>query len=215
MVECLGAFEEFYDLKTKNRKLTWIYSLGTCHLIGKFEAKDVELIVTTYQASTLLLFNNRSKGLSCPEIMTQLNMPEEDVIRLLHSLCDKYMILLKEPNTETTISPMDYFQFNPRFTSDISTIEIPPPPLPPVDEKKKLIEDVEKIGKYAIDASIVRIMKSRKVLHYQQLVTECVEQLEHRFKPQVTNIKKRIEDLISGDYLERDKLDPNLIKYLA
>ena len=55
-------------------------------------------------------------------------------------------------------------------------------PLPPVDEKKKVIEDVDKDRRYAIDASIVRIMKSRKVLNYQQLVMECVEQLGRMFK---------------------------------
>lgn len=55
-------------------------------------------------------------------------------------------------------------------------------PLPPVDEKKKVIEDVDKDRRYAIDASIVRIMKSRKVLGHQQLVLECVEQLGRMFK---------------------------------
>lgn len=55
-------------------------------------------------------------------------------------------------------------------------------PLPPVDEKKKVIEDVDKDRRYAIDASIVRIMKSRKVLGHHQLVTECVEQLGRMFK---------------------------------
>ncbi|KAF9598131.1 hypothetical protein IFM89_025367 [Coptis chinensis] len=56
-------------------------------------------------------------------------------------------------------------------------------PLPPVDEKKKVLEDVDKDRRFSIDASIVRIMKSRKVLGHQQLVAECVEQLSRMFKP--------------------------------
>lgn len=59
------------------------------------------------------------------------------------------------------------------------TIQIP---LPPVDERKKVVEDVDKDRRYAIDACIVRIMKSRKVLPHQQLVLECVEQLSRMFK---------------------------------
>lgn len=51
-----------------------------------------------------------------------------------------------------------------------------------MDERKKVVEDVDKDRRYAIDASIVRIMKSRKVLGYQQLITECVEQLSRMFK---------------------------------
>ncbi|KAA3456154.1 cullin-1-like [Gossypium australe] len=208
MVKCVEVFRDFYQTKTKHRKLTWIYSLGTCNLIGKFEPKTMELIVTTYQASALLLFNS-SDRLSYSEIMTQLNLTDDDVIRLLHSLsCAKYKILNKEPSTKT-ISPTDHFEFNSKFTDKMRRIKIP---LPPVDEKKKVIEDVDKDRRYAIDASIVRIMKSRKVLGHQQLVLECVEQLGRMFKPDFKAIKKRIEDLITRDYLERDKDNPNTFR---
>jgi cullin 1 len=88
-------------------------------------------------------------------------------------------------------------------------------PLPPMDEKKKVIEDVDKDRRYAIDASIVRIMKSRKFLPHQQLVLECIEQLGRMFKPDFKVIKKRVEDLIAREYLERDKDNPNMFKYLA
>ncbi|CAL9060649.1 unnamed protein product, partial [Musa banksii] len=231
MVKCVEVFREFYQTKTKHRKLTWIYSLGTCNLIGKFEPKTMELIVTTYQAAALLLFN-ASDRLSYSEIMAQLNLTDDDVIRLLHSLsCAKYKILNKEPYTKS-ISPNDVFEFNSKFSDKMRRIKIP---LPPVDEKKKVIEDVDKDRRYAIDASIVRIMKSRKVLGHQQLVMECVEQLgrmfktaftyiSHRFsccleflilQPDFKAIKKRIEDLITREYLERDKDNPNLFRYLA
>lgn len=211
MVKCVEVFKEFYQTKTKHRKLTWIYSLGTCNVIGKFDAKPIELIVTTYQAAALLLFNS-SERLSYTEIMTQLNLMDDDVVRLLHSLsCAKYKILNKEPNTKN-ISSTDIFEYNSKFTDKMRRIKIP---LPPVDEKKKVIEDVDKDRRYAIDASIVRIMKSRKVLGHQQLVMECIEQLGRMFKPDLKAIKKRIEDLITRDYLERDKENPNVFRYLA
>ncbi|KAG0470515.1 hypothetical protein HPP92_017215 [Vanilla planifolia] len=193
LVKCVEVFKEFYQTKTKHRKLTWIYSLGTCNINGKFDPKTMELVVTTYQASALLLFN-ASDRLSYSEIMSELNLTDDDVVRLLHSLsCAKYKILNKEPSTKT-ISPTDYFVFNSKFTDKMRRIKIP---LPPVDEKKKVIEDVDKDRRYAIDASIVRIMKSRKVLGHQQLVMECVEQLGRMFKPDFKAIKKRIEDLIA------------------
>ncbi|KAK4748496.1 hypothetical protein SAY87_015082 [Trapa incisa] len=215
MVRCVEVFREFYQTKTKHRKLTWIYSLGTCNIIGKFEAKPVELIVTTYQAAALLLFNS-SHRLSYSEIVTQLNLSDDDVVRLLHSLsCAKYKILNKEPNTKS-ICGTDFFEFNHKFTDKMRRIKkCLQIPLPPVDEKKKVIEDVDKDRRYAIDASIVRIMKSRKVLGHQQLVMECVEQLGRMFKPDFKAIKKRIEDLIARDYLERDKDNQNLFRYLA
>ncbi|KAK9281175.1 hypothetical protein L1049_004070 [Liquidambar formosana] len=211
MVKCVEVFKEFYQTKTKHRKLTWIYSLGTCNVNGYFEPKTIEMNMSTYQAATLMLFN-ASDRLSYSEIMGQLNLTHDDVVRLLHSLsCAKYKILIKEPNTKT-ISPTDYFEFNSKFTDRMRRIKIP---LPPVEERRRVLEDVDKDRRYAIDASLVRIMKSRKVLGHQQLVMECVEMLSRMFKPDIKAIKKRIEDLITRDYLERDNENPNTFKYLA
>ena len=81
--------------------------------------------------------------------------------------------------------------------------------------EKKVEADVDKDRRYAIDAAIVRTMKSRKVLPHQQLVLEVVQQLTKMFKPDFKIIKKRIEDLIARDYLERDKDNPNVFKYMA
>ena len=52
---------------------------------------------------------------------------------------------------------------------DMSDLDIrlprrpPQVPLPPLDEKKKVVEEVDKDRKFSIDAAIVRTMKSRKV----------------------------------------------------
>ncbi|KAK9996245.1 hypothetical protein SO802_020931 [Lithocarpus litseifolius] len=211
MAKCVQVFKDFYDTQTKHRRLTWIYSLGTCNINAKFETKTIELIVSTYQAAALLLFNS-SDRLSFSEIRTQLNLTDDDLVRLLHSLsCAKYKILKKEPNTKT-ISPTDNFEFNYKFTDRMRRIKIP---VPPVDERKKVIEEVDKDRRYTIDAVIVRIMKSRKVLELQKLVIECVEQLSNMFKPDIKLIKMRIEDLITRDYLERDQDNPSMFKYLA
>uniref|UniRef100_A0A803KZQ6 Cullin family profile domain-containing protein n=1 Tax=Chenopodium quinoa TaxID=63459 RepID=A0A803KZQ6_CHEQI len=211
MVKCVEAFKQFYQTKTKHRKLSWVYSLGSCNIHGKFGQKTIELIVGTYQAAALLLFNTADR-LSYSEIAAQLNLGDEDLVRVLQSLsCAKYKVLTKEP-VSRTVSHTDQFAFNPGFTDRMRRIRIP---LPTMDERKKIVEDVDKDRRYAIDASIVRIMKSRKVLGYQQLISECVEHLSRSFKPDFKVIKKRIEDLITRDYLERDKENPQLFKYLA
>ncbi|CAA7036416.1 unnamed protein product [Microthlaspi erraticum] len=212
MVKCVEVYKGFYEAKTKARKLTWIHSLGTCHINGKFGQKTIELIVSTHQAALLLLFNTRD-AMSYTDIQTQLNVTDEDLVRLLLSLsCAKYKILIKDPNTKT-VSKADVFQFNSKFTVGMRRVKIP---LPRVDERKKVVEDVvEKDRRYAIDAAIVRIMKGSKVLGHQQLGSECVEQLSQMFKPDTKAIKKRIEDLITRDYLERDTENPNMFSRLG
>merc|ERR1712150_146681 len=66
-----------------------------------------------------------------------------------------------------------------------------------------------------IEACIVRIMKSRKQLNHNQLVTEVVEQLNKRFQPSPLIIKKRIEGLIEREYMKRAEHDRKLYIYLA
>ncbi|KAJ1283771.1 hypothetical protein BS78_03G152000 [Paspalum vaginatum] len=211
MVKYVETFSQFYHSRTNHRKLNWIYSLGICNVNGKFKPKDIELIVTTYQAALLSLFNE-SERLSFSEIVTQLNLSEDDTVRVLHSLfCAKYKILNKEPSNRT-ISPNDVFEFNHKFTDKMKRIKVP---LPPSDEKKKIMDDVNKDRRFAIDAALVRIMKSRKIMTHQNLVAECVEQLSRMFKPDIKMIKRRIEDLITREYLERDKVAVNSYRYLA
>ncbi|KAL8142821.1 hypothetical protein V2J09_015853 [Rumex salicifolius] len=214
MAKCIEGYQEFYQTKTKCRKLTWNYSLGTCYIDGRFNSKTIELIVTTSQAATLLLFNN-SDTLSYSEIKTYLNLyDDDDVVRLLHSLsCGKYRILEKRPNTDT-ISSTDYFEFNSNFTDKMTRIKIPLPSIK-ATKMKKFVEDVVKDRRYVLEAAIVRIMKRHKVLNHQVLVMECVKQTSHLFKPDIKDMKKPIEDLIDREFLERDKKDPNVLKYLA
>jgi cullin 1 len=87
--------------------------------------------------------------------------------------------------------------------------------MPLVEDKKKVVEDVQKDRKYAIDAAVVRVMKSRKALEHNQLVLEVMQQVRRMFSADQKAIKKRIEDLIDREYLERDANNPRLYKYLA
>ncbi|XP_052193381.1 cullin-1-like [Diospyros lotus] len=209
MAKCVEIFEQFYSTKEKHRKLKWIYSLGTCTVKSYFDSETKELIVGTYQAAALLLFNS-SDRLSYSELKTKLNLADADLVKLLQSLsCAKYKILRKEPNTGI-VTLNDTFVFNSEFVDRMRKIKIL---LQPVNEC--VAEVVEKDRRYAIDAAIVRIMKIRRVLGHELLVRECVEQLSGMFKPDIKLIKIRIEDMMNRDYLERDQENPNLYRYVA
>ena len=57
-------------------------------------------------------------------------------------------------------------------------------------------------------------MKARKSLIHVSLVNEVISVLSV-FRPQIRDIKQRIENLISREFLERDKNDSNRYNYLA
>ena len=83
------------------------------------------ILLSFWQAALLLLFNGADR-LSYSEIVTQLNLSDDDVVRLLHSLsCAKYKILNKEP-ANRSISPNDVFEFNSKFTDRMRRIKVFP-----------------------------------------------------------------------------------------
>lgn len=58
--------------------------------------------------------------------------------------------------------------------------------------------------------------RQRKELGHSQLITEVINQLVGRFKPEIPMVKKRIEDLITREYLERaEEYATPTYRYLA
>ncbi|CAM6103286.1 unnamed protein product [Calypogeia fissa] len=211
MVKSVEVFNHFYQTSKKKRKLSWNYSLGTCVIEMMSGTKSFELVMTPHQAAVVLLFNEANR-LSYTDIKEQLNLGTEDTVRLLHSLsCAKYKILCKDGSI-STVAPSDHFSINTDFSTQTKRVKMH---LPIVEEKKKVTHKVDKERRYAIEASVIRIMKSLRVLPYQQLLHNCIEQLEEKFKPDPKAIKRIIEDLISREFLERDTADARLFRYVA
>ena len=73
---------------------------------------------------------------------------------------------------------------------------------------------VEEDRTHIIDSVVVRIMKTRRTLSHQELISSVVSQLM-LFKPTIMDIKRRIENLIEREYLERDASNTQLYKYVA
>lgn len=74
---------------------------------------------------------------------------------------------------------------------------------------------VEEDRKPLVEAAIVRIMKSRRLLDHNSIVAEVTRQLSARFSPSPAVIKKRIESLIDREFVERDTNDRRLYRYVA
>lgn len=82
-------------------------------------------------------------------------------------------------------------------------------------EAQELQLKVEDDRKHMIEATIVKVMKSRRRISHIDLIAEATKILSAKFNPDPQVIKKRIEGLIEREYLERCKEDRRFYKYLA
>jgi len=136
--------------------------------------------------------------------------------RQLQSLaCAKYKILKKHPPGRD-VKDSDSFSFNEGFQSDLHKIKIAvvAAKVESGEERKETRDRIEEERKHQADACIVRIMKARKHMTHNDLVSEVTRHLASRFQPEPLSIKKRIENLIEREYLERCE-DRKSYNYLA
>ncbi|XP_064971830.1 cullin-4-like [Musa acuminata AAA Group] len=206
-------FKEFYLSKYHGRRLMWQNSLGHCVLKAEFPRGKKELSVSLFQAVVLMLFNDTQR-LSLQDIKDSTGIDDRELRRTLQSLaCGKVRVLQKIPKGRE-IEDEDCFVFNEEFTAPLYRIKVNAIQMKEtVEENTSTTERVFQDRQYQVDAAIVRIMKTRKVLSHTLLITELFQQLKFPIKP--VDLKKRIESLIDREYLDRDKNNPQIYNYLA
>uniref|UniRef100_A0AC35TKK3 Cullin_Nedd8 domain-containing protein n=1 Tax=Rhabditophanes sp. KR3021 TaxID=114890 RepID=A0AC35TKK3_9BILA len=79
-------------------------------------------------------------------------------------------------------------------------------------EKNASIESAKELK---LKVVIVHIMKTRKEMRHQQLVSDVVGVVKKRFKPEISHIKRSIDVLIEKGYIKRDANERDLYQYLA
>jgi cullin 1 len=209
MTRCMNVFKEWHDTKHSKRKLQWIMTQGNASVRGTFGKKTFDFQVSTLQAIALDAFSD-GVALTLDELSKKLNMEEHLLKPVMHSLsCGKVKVILKTP-PGNKINGTDSFTANAKFTSNLRKIRIPMASIDSTNSIKRVEED----RSFAVEASIVRIMKARKTLKHQALVAEVMNQMSF-FNPDVRTIKKKIESLIEREYLERNADNAGVYNYLA
>jgi cullin 3 len=204
-------FEQFYLSRHSGRVLTWIKSLGSGDVKVRFDSGTKELNMSTFCMIVLLncFRENRNESLSFEQIKVMTCISDNELKRALLSLSlGKHRILIKSSKGKD-ITASDEFQFNKSFTSQLSKIKIltisgSATQSVQDEERDATMRKVTEDRKCQIEAAVVRVMKARKTLNHNNLVSEVIQQLSSRFSPSPLMVKQRIENLIDRDYLDRD-----------
>ena len=168
--------------------------------------------MNTLQYTVFHLFTTHST-MSYSDIQSTTNIPDDFLKRILHSLsCHPKNKLLRRINqTQSAITNTDVFEYQPEIQSKTRNVSIPCPSFENMSKVKKTVEEDRT---HAIEAIIVRVMKSRKVMSHNELFAEISQQTT-LFSIKSNVFKKVVENLIEREYLERDVQDVQLYKYLA
>jgi cullin 1 len=207
-----ALFEMFYHAKHSGRKLEWIpmYSHGSVKTNFPLpRGRHYEFIISAVQLPVLLAYND-ADSLVMPQIVSLCCGDAAAANRVIQSL-----VRVKIVN-QADESGGPVYSLNMQFMSQQKKLAI------------HLVREVQNTNaeqaaqqtktedrKYAIQAAIVRLAKSRKVIQHQEVITGVIGLLSSRFTPTIADIKVNIETLIEKEYLERTAQDASVYQYLA
>lgn len=227
----VAMFEAHYMSLHNSRILIWQFDKGSAEVRwAKSPTTRYELNVSTFQMLILYMFNSY-ETLSYKTIKDEARIPEDELPRHLISLYSspKARILIRSAaeggKVGRELKETDIFKVNDEFQSVSYKVNVPlivsgsrgteaPRDVTQI-VNSAVPPTVEQDRQHLIEANIVRIMKARKTLSHNDLVMGVTNGLISRFTPCPQLIKQRIEKLIEREYLERDKNDRRVYRYLA
>lgn len=208
---CKESLTKYQSMHTC-RTLIYRLDYGSC-TISMLSNKPYTLIGSIYQGCLLLLFN---QNLSYPleALLSTIGGTHREIKKHILGLV-KSKILLKDSKGRVLLDS-DTISLNEKFSSNINRIQLEVINFEDTEKDKDVVDkEVNDIRKHFIEASIVKIMKTRNVYEHKLLIAEVTKFCIGRFNPDFKMIKERIEALILREYLKRDNEQYDVYHYLA
>lgn len=174
----IQSFEKFYHAQFSGRKLTWLHHLCQGELKFNYLKKSYLVTVQTYQMALLLLFE-QCDTLPCRDAAVSLRLAPDQLVKHAASLVDCKILKRKNNNDddggdnnseldEDTVLILNFNYSNKRTKFRVTGALQRDAP----HDTEATHRSVDDDRKLYLQAAIVRIMKSRKLLRHNQLVQE-------------------------------------------
>ncbi|CAH8517198.1 unnamed protein product [Heterobilharzia americana] len=188
MLSLREEFTRFYLSHHQGRKLIYEPSLGTCVVRAKFPTTPnlrKELQVSELQALVLLQFNKSDNTpITYATIAENTGIEEKELKRTLLSLAagKGQRVLIKNP-ANLEIENEHKFIFNTEFSHRLTRIKFNQIQLKETEQEQVATEERVFADRVAhVDCCIVRIMKTRKTIDHNSLLSEVYKQLQFPLK---------------------------------
>lgn len=221
LIGAQNAYNTFYVELHSGRTLNWKLDKSEFEISARFDnGKHFELIMTTFQGVILLLFNY-DKLISFQEIAEKTQIPPVELAKQIKSLLSTKVILYEKNEKEEAkekgaiMDPNQQFKVNEQFACKFMRVHFPQPSEQVVVMDPSSEEVLTRDRCFVVDATIIKIMKSRKQVEHNTLVEDTIRLVGARFIINATHVRSRIEYLIESDYIERAEAERRLYVYKA
>lgn len=206
-------FERFYQSKFNGRKLTWLQHLCQAEMRLCYLRKSYLVSLGTYQMALLLPFEG-ADSLSVRDLQESTQLSDDQLARQLQGLLDARLLTnsVEGPITPETMIHLNKAYYNKRTKFKISAVVQKEAAQQEIEQTHSSVDEDRKLY---LQAAVVRIMKTRKILKHNILIEEVINQAKNRFSPSVPMIKMCIEALIEKQYLERTANSADEYSYIA
>lgn len=204
--------------------MTWYFSQGQAEV--NFNAQEKErylLIVSSYQLLILLTID-QSKESNYSKIKERCGIKSEDDFQsnIQALVMNKILVCDDEAKNNNKkgadIEDTDEIRINKAYTNKMKRVKCIPQPSRKKAEASGAGQsshdpDLDKEREYIVDATLVRIMKGRRTLTYNELLADTVKIIT-MFRADIPLIKKRVDSLIERAYLKRDENSRSTFHYV-
>ncbi|KAK0421362.1 hypothetical protein QR680_015198 [Steinernema hermaphroditum] len=216
--DCIAKFRTYYQSQHQGRKLTWVFNMSRGELQTTCFSRKYTLQTTTAQMAVLLKYNDALSH-QFATLKAELQLPKDVILAVVQSFLKVGLMKLPDGATFSASLPESTeIMLNTKFVSKKMKVDIARLQVAKIEAKQEaeqMEKTIEEDRKMVIQAAIVRVMKMRKRVNHNALISEIIAQITARFTPKVSMVKKCIDILMEKEYMKRADGEKDLYEYIS